>query len=49
MSRLHRVLQARRARREQYRSSIQYAIAHACTERERTELTTLAGQQGALV
>jgi hypothetical protein len=49
MTRIRRAARARRQRREYYRNSIHYAIAHATSERERNDLTMLAGEQGVLL
>jgi hypothetical protein len=46
MNRIRRAVDARRARSEQYRNSIHYAISHASSESERNELIDLAIQQG---
>ena len=47
MNLIRRTSEARRRRRELYRNSIHYAIAHAMSESERNELTLLATRQGA--
>jgi hypothetical protein len=49
MNRIRKAAEARRARFEQYRNSIHYAITHASSESERNELIDLAIQQGVLV
>lgn len=49
MSGIRRAARARRQRREQYRNSIHYAIAHATSESERNELITIASAQGVSV
>ena len=49
MNKLRRAAQARRARVEQYRNSIHYAITHAGSESERNELIDLAIHQGVRV
>jgi hypothetical protein len=49
MNRVVKAARDRRAKREEYRKSIQYAIAHAISASDRNELITLAGQQGVYV
>ena len=49
MNRIRRAAEVRRARSEEYRNSIHYAITHASTESERNELIDLAIQQGVRV
>ena len=49
MSRIRSAIREHRVRREQYRRSIQFAIANAATPSERNELIVLAGQQGVFV
>lgn len=49
MTSIRKAAQARRQRREQYRNSIHYAIAHAATESERNELIAMACAQGVSV
>lgn len=49
MIKIRKAAQARRQRRQQYRDSIHYAIAHATSERERNDLTLLASEQGVLL
>lgn len=46
MSKIRSAIRTHRSRREQYRRSIQFAIANAATPSERNELIMLAGQQG---
>jgi len=49
MTGIRKAAKIRRERRELYRNSIHYAIAHAATESERNELVVLASAQGVLV
>ncbi|SDP45051.1 hypothetical protein SAMN04515671_4284 [Nakamurella panacisegetis] len=49
MMKILSVIRERRLRREQYRNSIEFAIANAATVSERNELIVLAGQQGVFV
>ena len=49
MTRLAQAARRRRARREAYRNSVHYAIAHAMSDSERNDLITLASEQGVLL
>jgi hypothetical protein len=49
MSLLKEAARRRRAEREMYRRSIQYAITHAISPRDRNELIAMATAQGLAV
>lgn len=49
MSRLMMAARRRRTRRDAYRNSVHYAIAHAMSESERNDLMMLACEQGVQV
>ncbi|MET3806160.1 hypothetical protein ABIB25_003169 [Nakamurella sp. UYEF19] len=49
MIRIAQAARKRRERREAYRKSVHYAIAHAMSDSERNDLLLLAGEQGVLV
>lgn len=49
MTRIAQAARKRRERREAYRRSVHYAIAHATSDSERNELVLLASEQGVSV